>query len=70
MTKAKRRWCHAGLRVLRLGGSGVRSLALALPALTMLSLSNAGELRSLELRCPALLSAHVDACQCGPSKWS
>ncbi|KAK9836189.1 hypothetical protein WJX81_007802 [Elliptochloris bilobata] len=53
----------AGLRTLRLGLSGVRSLALALPSLTALDLNRAGELRCLELRCPALLVAYAQGCK-------
>jgi hypothetical protein len=56
--------CVAGLQALRLGLSGVRSLALALPALTSLDVNNTAELRCLELRCPALLTAYVQACKC------
>ncbi len=52
-----------GLRTLRLGLSGIRSLALALPSLTALDLNRAGELRCLELRCPALLVALVQGCR-------
>lgn len=51
------------LRTLRLGLSGIRSLALALPSLTALDLNRAGELRCLELRCPALLVALVQGCR-------
>ena len=53
----------AGLRTLRLGLSGVRSLALALPMLTALDVNNAAELRCLELRCPLLLTVHMQACK-------
>lgn len=53
-----------GLQTLRLGLSGVRSLALALPSLTSLDVNNTAELRCLELRCPALLTAYVQACKC------
>ena len=53
----------AGLRTLRLGLSGVRSLALALPLLTALDVNNAAELRCLELRCPLLLTVHMQACK-------
>ena len=55
-----------GLQTLRLGLSGVRSLALALPALTSLDVNNTAELRCLELRCPALLTAYVQACKYAP----
>lgn len=54
----------AGLQTLRLGLSGVRSLALALPLLTSLDINNAAELRCLELRCPLLLTVHMQACKC------
>ncbi len=54
---------RAGLRALRLGLSGVRSLALALPELASLDVSTAHELRCLELRTPALLTAHVQSCR-------
>ena len=56
----------ADLRTLRLGLSGVRSLALALPALIALDMNNAAELRCLELRCPLLLTVHMQACKCAP----
>ena len=56
----------AGLRTLRLQLSGVRSLALALPSLTALDLNRAGELRCLELRCPALLVAYAQGCKYAP----
>ena len=56
----------AGLRTLRLGLSGLRSLALALPALATLDINNAAELRCLELRCPLLLTVHMQACKCAP----
>lgn len=58
--------CGAGLQTLRLGLSGVRSLALALPALTSLDINNTAELRCLELRCPMLLTAYAQACKCVP----
>ena len=54
---------HAGLRTLRLGLSGIRSLALALPLLSVLDVNNAAELRCLELRCPLLLTVHMQACK-------
>ena len=54
---------RAGLRVMRLGLSGVRSLALALPQLASLDVNNVAELRCLELRTPALLTAFVQACK-------
>ena len=56
----------AGLKALRLGLSGVRSLALDLPQLAALDLNGAGELRCLELRCPLLLTAFFQACRCAP----
>lgn len=37
--------------------AGVRSIALGLPALTRLECNSCLELRSLEIRCPALLAA-------------
>lgn len=57
---------RAGLRALRLGLSGVRSLALALPRLQALDVNNAAELRCLELRCPLLLTMHMQACKWVP----
>ena len=44
----------------------MRSRALALPALTALDINNAAELRCLELRCPLLLTVHMQACKCAP----
>ncbi|CAL8472159.1 g11701 [Coccomyxa elongata] len=58
----------SGLQTLRLGLSGVRSLALALPSLTSLDVNNTAELRCLELRCPALLTAYVQACKVLPGQ--
>ena len=52
-----------GLKTLRLGLSGVRSLALALPQLRVLDLNGAGNLRCLELHCPLLLTAFFKACR-------
>ena len=51
---------------MRLGLSGVRSLALALPKLASLDVNNVAELRCLELRTPVLLTAYVQACKCVP----
>ena len=51
---------------MRLGLSGVRSLALALPELASLDVNNVAELRCLELRTPVLLTACVQACKCAP----
>lgn len=56
----------AGLKTLRLGLSGVRSLALALPHLQVLDVNGASKLRCLELRCPTLLTAFFQACRCVP----
>lgn len=49
------------LRTLRLGLSGVQVLAVALPTLASLELNGCVHLRQLELRCPLLLSLHVQA---------
>lgn len=56
----------AGLKTLRLGLSGVRTVALQLPELVMLDVNGAAELRCLELRCPRLLTAFFSACRALP----
>lgn len=54
------------LNSLRLGLSGVQVVALALPKLAHLDLSSCGHLRVLELRCPLLLTLHLQACRSLP----
>ncbi|KAG1669581.1 hypothetical protein FOA52_006354 [Chlamydomonas sp. UWO 241] len=53
----------AGLKILRLGLSGVQVLALALPSLQQLDVSGCAQLRHLELRCPALLQLAAASCR-------
>lgn len=58
----------SGLRLLRLGLSGVQVVALALPHLMHLDLNSCSQLRVLELRCPLLLTLHLQACRAVPVK--
>mmetsp|Transcript_38492 Transcript_38492/g.108786 ORF Transcript_38492/g.108786 Transcript_38492/m.108786 type:complete len:979 (-) Transcript_38492:400-3336(-) len=53
----------SGLVSLRLGLSGVETLALALPFLAHLDVNGCCKLRSLELRCPLLLAGYFQACR-------
>lgn len=54
------------LTSLRVGLSGVQVVALSLPKLAQLDLSSCGYLRVLELRCPVLLTLHLQACRSLP----
>lgn len=55
--------CHlSGLESLKLGLSGVRTVALALPCLTALDMNSCTEVRHLELYCPSLLTAYFQSC--------
>ncbi|KAL3153253.1 hypothetical protein ABBQ38_011604 [Trebouxia sp. C0009 RCD-2024] len=55
--------CHlSALQSLKLGLSGARLVALALPHLTALDMNNCTEIRHLELRCPSLLTAYFQNC--------
>ena len=54
---------HAGLKVLRLGLSAIRSLSLALPELAVLDVSNCADLWRLQLRCPRLVEAYFQSCR-------
>jgi hypothetical protein len=56
----------SGLTSLRVGLSGVQVVALALPNLTHLDVSSCSYLRVLELRCPLLLTLHLQACRALP----
>jgi hypothetical protein len=56
----------SGLTSLRAGLSGVQVVALALPKLAHLDVSSCSFLRVLELRCPLLLTLHLQACRALP----
>lgn len=56
----------SGLTSLRAGLSGVQVVALALPNLAHLDVSSCSYLRVLELRCPLLLTLHLQACRALP----
>lgn len=51
------------LQELRLGLSGISTLALALPTLTMLDANSCCSLKELELQCPLLLAAYFQVCR-------
>lgn len=56
----------AGLTSLRVGLSGVQVVALALAHLAHLDVSSCSYLRVMELRCPLLLTLHLQACRALP----
>jgi hypothetical protein len=56
----------SSLTSLRAGLSGVQVVALALPNLAHLDVSSCSFLRVLELRCPLLLTLHLQACRALP----
>jgi hypothetical protein len=56
----------SSLTSLRAGLSGVQVVALALPKLVHLDVSSCSFLRVLELRCPLLLTLHLQACRALP----
>ncbi|KAL0042894.1 hypothetical protein WJX79_002894 [Trebouxia sp. C0005] len=56
--------CHlSGLQNLKLGLSGVRTVALCLSRLTALDMNNCAEVQHLQLCCPSLLTAYFQACK-------
>ncbi len=53
----------AGVQNLKLGLSGVRTVALCLSHLTALGMNNCAEIQHLQLCCPSLLTAYFQACK-------
>jgi hypothetical protein len=53
----------SALHTLRLGLSSIRTLAVALPQLTVLDANGCSALSHLDLRCPLLLNAFFQACR-------
>ena len=53
----------AGVQNLKLGLSGVRTVALCLSHLTALDMNNCADIQHLQLCCPSLLTAYFQACK-------